>query len=255
MYDQIAPYYDLIHSGLIEDLKLLITLAAETDDPILELGCGTGRLLLTLSRVVHTSIGIDNSPAMLEIARKKLTKESIYVRERVSLVEGDITSFGLDQRFGLVILPYNTLFHLDRSGRRNCFRCVDQHLRPGGRLVIDIDNPFEIADPVEDGILILERSMIEPGSDQLVLQMTSSWVDTDTQQRHMTWIFDASPIAGGEISRTVVKSVFHYVNAHELEVELRSAGLKLIALYGDYDREPYGEQSSRLLVVAEKSDY
>jgi SAM-dependent methyltransferase len=253
MYDQIAPFYDLIHRGLKEDLKLLITLSAEAGDPILELGCGTGRLLLTLSRVGHTVIGIDNSPAMLEIAGKKLAKERASVRERVSLVEGDMTSFKLSQRFSLVILPYNTLFHLDRSGRRNCFRSVDQHLHPGGKLVIDIDNPFEIADPIEDGILLLERSMIDPGSDQLILQMTSSWVDNDTQQRHMTWIFDASSIKGGAISRTVVKSVFHYVNAHELEEELRSAGLKLSALYGDYDREPYGEQSPRLLVVAEKS--
>ena len=224
------------------------------NDPILELGCGTGRLLLTLSRVGHSAIGIDNSPAMLEIARKKLAEERTSVRERVSLVEGDITSFELSQRFGLVILPYNTLFHLDRNSRRKCFRCVDEHLRPGGRFVIDIDNPFEIADPVEDGILLLERSMIEPGSDQLILQMTSSWVDSDAQQRHMTWIFDASSINGGAISRTVVKSVFHYVRAHELEVELESAGLKLSALYGDYDREPYGEQSPRLLVVAEKPD-
>jgi ubiquinone/menaquinone biosynthesis C-methylase UbiE len=254
MYDQIAPYYDLIHSGLKEDLKLLITLAAERDDPVLELGCGTGRLLLTFSRIGHTVIGIDNSPAMLGIARKKLSKESVSVRERVSLVEGDITSFELNQRFGLVMLPYNTLFHLDWSGRRKCFRRVERHLRPGGRFVIDIDNPFEIADPVEDGILLLERSMMEPGSDQLILQTTSSWVDTDTQQRHMTWIFDTSSISGGAISRTVVKSVFHYVHSHELEVELRSAGLKVHALYGDYDREPYGEQSPRLLVVAEKAD-
>jgi len=254
MYDQIAPFYDLIHNGLREDMRLLITLAAEVGDPILELGCGTGRLLLTLSRVGHTVIGIDNSPAMLEIAGKKLAKERVSVRERVSLVKEDITSFKLNQRFSLVILPYNTLFHLDRSGRRDCFRKVEQHLHPGGKFVIDIDNPVEIADPMEDGILLLERSMTEPGSDRLILQMTSSWVDIDTQQRHMTWIFDASSIKGGAISRTVVKSIFHYVHAHELEAELKSAGLKLNALYGDYDQGPFGEQSPRLLVVAEKPD-
>jgi hypothetical protein len=70
----------------------------------------------------------------------------------------------------------------------------------------------------------------------------------------MTWIFDASSIKGGAISRTVVKSIFHYVHAHELEAELKLAGLKLNALYGDYDQGPFGEQSPRLLVVAEKPD-
>jgi hypothetical protein len=69
----------------------------------------------------------------------------------------------------------------------------------------------------------------------------------------MTWIFDTSSTTGGEVSRTVVKSVFHYVNMHELEVELRSAGLALHAVYGNYDREPFDEQSPRLLVIAEKS--
>ena len=254
MYDLIAPYYDLIHSGLKEDLGLLVTLSAEMGDPILELGCGTGRVLLTLSRVGHTVIGIDNSAAMLALAREKVTQERSSVRQRISLVEGDITSFELNQRFGLTILPHNTLFHLDRYGRRKCFRRVTQHLRSGGKFIIDIDNPYEIADPIEDGILLLERSMIDPSSDELVLQMTSSWVDTGAQERHMTWIFDSSSIAGGPINRTIVKSVFHYVTAHELEVELSSAGLKLQTLYGGYEQEPYSDQSPRLLAVSEKSN-
>jgi SAM-dependent methyltransferase len=254
MYDQIAPYYDLIHSGLKEDLVLFISLSAEVGDPILELGCGTGRLFLTLCRIGHTVIGIDNSPAMLEIAREKVAKERNSVRDRVSLVEGDITSFELNQRFGLAIIPYNTLFHLDRNGRRKCFRRVEKHLHPGGLFVVDVDNPFEIGDPVEDGYLLLERSMIEPGSDRLILQMTSSWVDNDTQQRHMTWIIDESSINGGAVNRKVVKSIFHYVNPHELEEEFRSAGLRLKALYGDYDRTPFGEDSPRLLAIAQKPD-
>lgn len=252
MYDQIAPIYDLIHGDLKADLEFHIRQAAETQDPILELGCGTGRLLLPLARTGHKVTGIDNSSAMLEITRGKLEKESDHVRDRLSLVEGDISFFNLEQQYGLTILPYNTLYHLDGAGRRNCFICVHRHLIPGGRLLIDIDNPVEMSDPVDDGILLLERTMTAKGGDTVIVQTTSSWVDIDAQQRHTTWIFDASAAAGGPINRSVVTATFHYVNVHEFEQELEAAGLKLTAFYGDYGLEPFGEQSPRLLVIAKR---
>ena len=62
MYDQIAHYYDLTHADLTDDIDFILSLAQAVNGPILELGCGSGRLLLPLARAGFTVTGVDNSP-------------------------------------------------------------------------------------------------------------------------------------------------------------------------------------------------
>ncbi len=69
MYDQIARFYDLTHAELTADLPFVLQLASEAGGPILELGCGSGRLLLPLARAGHSVIGLDLSGAMLAMQR------------------------------------------------------------------------------------------------------------------------------------------------------------------------------------------
>jgi SAM-dependent methyltransferase len=73
MYEQTAKYYDLVHAELKDDIPLVLTLAGQGKGPILELGCGTGRLLLPLARAGYEVIGLDNSPAMLAKAKARLS--------------------------------------------------------------------------------------------------------------------------------------------------------------------------------------
>ncbi|MGD2050002.1 MAG: hypothetical protein PVH03_10910, partial [Chloroflexota bacterium] len=95
---------------------------------------------------------------------------------------------------------------------------------------------------------ILERLMVDPTSDNHILQMSSSWVDQQAQIRHVTWIFDSSPRNGGQTNRTVVETELHYFFAHQYEVMVDSIGLVLKDMYGDYDSTPYSEESPRLLM-------
>jgi len=250
MYDQIAHLYDLVHQELMDDVDFVVKLAAQSGEPVLELGCGTGRLLLPLARTGHVVTGLDNSAAMLGIAEQKITSESKAVKQRIELVDGDMTSFGLKERFRMIIVPHNTLMHLNRAQVDDCLRCIRRQLHENGRLFIDVENPLISADSTEDDLLMLERTMIDPISGATVLQMASSWVDTEIQLRQIVWIFDSTPQGGGSIQRLVVKEKFHYLFAHELEVALEAAGLKLDSTFGDYDGENYGEGSPRLLMVA-----
>ena len=248
MYENIAKYYDLIHQELVDDIEFAINLAATVGDPILELGCGTGRLILPLARSGYEITGLDNSAAMLEIAQNHIQGETEGVQKRIQLFTGDMTSFQFEGRYGLIIISHNTLMHLTQQQVKSCLNCVRHHLKPTGRLMIDVDNPETMVDPADDELLILERTVIDPATGDIIVQMNSSWGDQQAQTRYLTWIIDSSPLKGGVLIRTVISTEFHYLFAHQLEMIFNSGGLVLKNIYGDYDGTSYGEESPVMLM-------
>ncbi|MGW8319515.1 MAG: class I SAM-dependent methyltransferase, partial [Candidatus Promineifilaceae bacterium] len=164
MYDTIARYYDLIHGELTADIPLVIELAQEAADPVLELGCGTGRLLLPLARAGHEVVGLDNSPAMLDLARAKLAKEPAEVRQRVTLVTADMAMFELTQRFGLVMSLNSTLMNLPPMAMQATLNRANRHLLPSGQLLVDLDNPALLPGDAGESVLVLEQTMVDPSS-------------------------------------------------------------------------------------------
>jgi SAM-dependent methyltransferase len=250
VYEKIARYYDLIHAELTADIGFVLTLAARASGPLLELGCGTGRLLLPLARAGYTLTGIDNSPAMLSLARERLAAEAEEVRQRVTLVPADMTALELADRFALVIISYNTFMHLAPPQKTTALQCIRRHLRPGGRLFIDLINPLAAAQTPEDRLLTLERVLAEPGTGNVLVQMASSRVDLEQQVLHITWLYDTSPPAGGPVQRSVVQARYYYLYPHELELMLEETGYRLEALFGSYSQTPFSEESDRLLALA-----
>jgi SAM-dependent methyltransferase len=96
--------------------------------PVLELGCGTGRLTRPLASLGFDVVGIDNDPALLE-----------WSAPRVTLVEADMRDFDLSARFALVTIPYNSLQLLpDEADQRRCFEAINHHLDPGGLLGLEV---------------------------------------------------------------------------------------------------------------------
>jgi SAM-dependent methyltransferase len=252
MYDRIAFLYDLLHEELKDDILFTMQLADLYGMQVLELGCGTGRLVLPLARTGHHIVGLDQSQAMIRIAEAKIAAERISVQQRAEIVEGDMSSFNLGRQFDLILIPHNTLMHLNPSQMQACFGCVLDHLRPAGRLLIDVDNPVEMADFGDDNLLYLEQILADRDTGKTILQMASSWVDTDLQIRHTTWIFDTSSASGGQVERIIVQSELHFQYAHQLDISLQTKGMKIESMYGDYDKNPYDEESPRLLLVAKR---
>ncbi|MEZ4594424.1 MAG: methyltransferase domain-containing protein [Chloroflexota bacterium] len=254
MYDQIARFYDLTHANLEDDLPLVLQLAAQADGPVLELGCGSGRLLLPLARAGHAVTGLDLSGEMLDRARRRVAKEATAVQARITLHQADITNFALPDatKFALVLVPYNTLFHLDTAQVLAMLRRVKEVLGENGRLFIDLANPVDIASTPEDALLSLENVLTDPETGELIVHLASNQLDTAEQTLHITWIYDASAPDGGLVHRTVAHGTYHYRYPHQLELLLQEAGFKLLYLWGDYDQSPYDETSNRLLVLATK---
>jgi SAM-dependent methyltransferase len=249
MYDRIACYYDLTHDNLTEDIPFVLALAQQAQGAVLELGCGSGRLLLPVARAGVTVTGLDNSPTMLARARERFTSEPTAVINRITLLEGDMTSFNLGHLFPLILIPYNTFMHLDTPQALATLRQARRHLQPDGQLVIDQDNPFTIANTPEDHLLSLENVLTDPATGDTILHMAANRLDTADQQLHITWIYDRSPTIGGAIHRTIAQATYHYRYPHQMELLLQETGFSHYTLLGSYGRTPFQENSPRLILI------
>lgn len=251
-YDNIAAYYDALHASLNDDIGLVLSLAAK-GGPILELGCGTGRLLLPLARAGRQVMGIDRSPAMLQRAKERLQSEPETVRQRVTLLCADMVEFSLGgPRFRLAVISYNTFMHLDATRAVAACRNVRRHLAPGGHLFIDVVNPLPVEQTPNDHFLTHERTLRDVENDKLVLVFAANRLNEGRQELNITWVFDASPLQGGAVQRQVASVTYHYYFPHQLELMLEEANLDVVGIYGSYRQAPYSEDAERLLVLARR---
>ena len=113
-YSLAAKYYDAAYSAKedLVDRDFYLDLAREYGGPVLELGCGTGRITLPLARQGVDVTGIDASRAMLEVLRAKLADEPAAIKRRVRVVEGDFRTLCLGDQFPMVVIPFRPMQHM-----------------------------------------------------------------------------------------------------------------------------------------------
>jgi SAM-dependent methyltransferase len=250
MYEQIARFYDLTHDALSEDIPLVLQLAREAEGAVLELGCGTGRLLLPLAQAGCRVVGVDNSRGMLARATVRLAQAPEMVRGRVTLLAQDFRQLTVEQGvFSLAVIPYNTFLHLETAAKRAVLRLVRGCLGENGRLFLDMTNPFWLAEMDEaEPEFVLEDELIDPQTGETVRQWSRGRVEAEAQTVRIEWRYE---VVGGE--ETAVSATYHYLFPHELELLLRQAGFRLQQVWGDYDATPFAEEQPRLLILAAKA--
>jgi SAM-dependent methyltransferase len=117
------------------DLPLWEELAQASGGPVLELGCGTGRVAVHLARHGHRVMGIDSDAALIGELRERSAAEGLAIDAEPS----DAARFSLDQRFGLILAPMQLIQLLpDSRARHECLRAAARHLRPGGLVALAI---------------------------------------------------------------------------------------------------------------------
>src|SRR5262249_7213750 len=134
-----AMFYDYCFHGLEGDVQFYIEEANKAGAPVLEIGCGTGRILLPVAKTGVEIVGLDRSPTMLAILRQKLAKLSTESQRKIELIEGDMRNFALGRRFNLVMIPYRAFLHLlTPKEQRQALTCIYEHLADNGRLIFNI---------------------------------------------------------------------------------------------------------------------
>ncbi len=236
--------YHAHHSHHLEDLPFWLDLASLAGGPILELGCGTGRVLVPLARAGLRCVGLDHDLARLRFLAGSLGQA---LDPKPDLLAADMRQFHLGRQFSLVILPCNTFSTFDDEGRRSCLERVRQHLRPGGLFAVSMPNPELWGRLPARSELQIEDEFILPESGNPV-QVSSSWRRTKSQFA-ITWIYDQL-LPDGNVERVAMQTV-HWRNSPETYFgEIQAAGLEIASMYGDFDRSAYAAGSPNLIIMA-----
>jgi SAM-dependent methyltransferase len=214
-YDAHAADYDRWTADLIDDVQWYVSLARDADEPIVELGVGTGRVAIPIARETGKRvIGIDVSPAMLAVGRQKAGDLAVELRE------GDMRDFTVEEPVDLVICPGRSLMHCRTwAEKRRVFEHVAATLRPGGRFAWNVFayNPSVAVANEGKGVR------------------------------------DAAPDNRIDLVRDHGVLSLWWMTRAEQEGLLDVAGLEVEGLYGGCHREPYDDTAYEMVWVARKS--
>jgi SAM-dependent methyltransferase len=250
LYDPFARYYDADFRDFQDDQPFYREMVRRTGGPVLELMCGTGRVLLPLAETgVHVT-GIDSSPAMLQIAREQA--EAAAITQYVTLLEGDVRSVELPTgKFAFVFVAVNSFMHLETvSDQLAALVTARQALTRKGTLVIDLFNPDPAEILREDNRIVLDREYELDGNH--VQKFVAIDSDAAEQLSRVTYIYDETTPSGALVRRTM-HFTLRWFYRFELEHLLMRAGFTLRAVYGSYDLDPYQSGCPRLIAVASPS--
>lgn len=253
-YERIAKHYDGAYEAMkLEDAPFYLELARESGGPVLEIGCGTGRVLLPIARAGVEIEGLDASPAMLSVLRSKLEKEPADVRRRVKLHSGDIRKFRLKKKFRLVTIPFRPLQHMHTLGDQiaaltNAAALLDRN----GRLVFDVFFPkFErVTSGVGEEQLEAEWP-IDGGKRRVVRHFRKDSYDKIRQ--NFTGRFLIRTYGGDKLVREEQGPLKMTWYTHEqMESLFLHAGLEVVEEYGSFAKAPLDNDSAEMIFILKK---
>jgi SAM-dependent methyltransferase len=262
-YDAVADFgvlYDAVPAYVNRsDVPFYLEEAASAGSPdapatVLELGCGTGRILLPLARAGHTVTGIERSKSMLARCEAKLAAEPRDVRDRVALHQADARQFTVaastGDGFRLAVAPFRILQHLTTTADQlRCLAAVRRHLVPGGRLVFDVFNPHY-------SLMTRDRSAEVEETPELRLA-DGRYLRRTVRVTRVRWVDQVSEIeliyhvrTGSAVERVVHAFPMRWYTPSELEHLLGRAGFRVERSYGTFDRGPLTDESPEIIIVA-----
>lgn len=247
-YDLIAPFYDVEHAHFLEDLDLYRDYATLCTGPLLELACGSGRLLVPLAQEGYHLTGVDTSARMLALAGEALQEAG--VAEQVTLVQQDICNLHLPQKYSLVFIALGSFAHLtSRKAQQQALAAIRAHIPTGGTLIVDISNAdARYMEHLSSQLLVQGTWRMD--DDSILTHMVSPASSDTAHLLELTHFYDQH-VQGGTIKRTVITTHLYLFERSEMELLLEQAGFVVKDVYGDYDLSPALLESKRMIFIAE----
>jgi SAM-dependent methyltransferase len=241
-----ARYYDAVYQQIRRaagDVEFYRELARAAGAPVLELGCGTGRVLLPIAELGIPCTGVDASQSMLDALAARNTLPTLRLA-RARMQDFDLG----EDRFGLIFSAFRAFQHLvEVEDQLACLERVRRHLAPGGCFAFDVFAPrLERVAVTEEPET--EDARFEYEGDEVV-RLTSIRRDPSRQLSFLRMRYQrrrGGEVVADEVTEFSMRHFFRY----ELEHLLARAGFGEIEIFGAFDRRPYDYVSGEQVVVA-----
>lgn len=225
-------------------------------DPVLELGCGHGRLTIPLARAGRKIVGLDLDWTCIHYLQSEIKEETQDLQKRVTIIQADMLQYQDDQIFGSIIIPCNTYSLFSAEERRHMLGNAAQMLNQRGMFIASVPNPTwikalheNLPGDEKDAESDLETIIQHPENKQPV-QVSSRLVSTSVGVR-WDWLYDQlSP--DGRVERFVKSAEHHLASLEMYQREFQEAGFKVIDQLGDFDGAAYDNEAPYLILAAKK---
>lgn len=256
-YRVTARYYDAAYAAKTDlvDLSFYLELARKSRGPVLEIGCGTGRVLLPIARAGIEIHGLDASASMLRVLKERLASEPPTVRKKVRMHAGDMRHFRLARKFPLVLMPFRPLQHMHTvADQISALRTAAHHLSPRGLFAFDAFYPDYKKIFAGIGEEVQELVWTLPGAPGKIIRrfFRKESVDKIHQTIHFTFLYrtyDGEEMVQEESERFAMT----YFTYPHLRALFLLAGLEPVAEYGSFQKTPLDNSSPEMIFLLRKS--
>ena len=253
----VAEFYDVEYAQYTansHDVDFFVNYAQKTNGKTLELGCGTGRVLIPTAQAGCEITGLDLSPYMLAKCREKLAGQTKEVQSLIKLIQGDMTNFSTSEQYALVTIPFRAFQHLIQvEEQKSCLHCAHRHLADGGLFILDVFKPSLPRLTDTRYLMEMEVNPPMPLPDGRVVKRTNRTAAFhNVEQYNDVEMIYYVKYPDGREERLVHAFPWRYFYRYEVENLLSLCGFKVVKLFGNFDKSDFNDDSPEMVFIAEK---
>ncbi len=245
-YDGVGDFYDAFANN--EDIPFYLENAKRYGSPILDIAAGTCRVSIKLAEAGFEVTALEKSKSMLDTAMRKVGELEEDVANRITIIRGDMQDFSLNQKFSLVIIPFSFGHALTTEAQLRTLRCIRKHLDDDGVFILDL-----YPGAIQNGHATFEEGPIRIGDGRMVTRRGE--IETDFVNQIMKVSIEYEIVQDDEnVSIVSVNSDAAIIYNREADILLQVAGFKIKKEFGSYQSSPYGNDSSRRILILKKEE-
>jgi len=246
-FDIYSALYDAEFGEKAEDIIFLQEYAKKQEGWLLELGCGTGRLLIPMAEAGIKITGIDNSWNMLQVAKEKIAREPIRVQRNIELVHARMQNFRLKKKFSLIVCMFNTFMYLiKRRDQLQALKNVHRHLDTNGLFINEVFIPsFTLKERTS------QHDIVDRKNQMRFRKVEKLRYHYDTQILDVDYIYEKiNDKSEAEVSY-VHSFQLRYTLYPEMKELLTKSGLEIVDVFSDFEKKPF-DVKNRMIIVSGK---
>lgn len=245
-----AELYDILFADLRFDMDFYLELASEVAEPVLEVACGTGRVLIPCMQKGVAIDGLDLYPAMLDRLKRRAAELGFAPR----LYQADMRDFSLPQRYRLIFIAFNGFAHsLTTDEQLKTLRSCRRHLLPGGCFALTLFYPGREVVNGPEGVPVLEHEVKDKATGHTFHLFDTRTLDRVRQIQHSRMEIQELDAGGQLVASHLSEADMRWTYKPEMELLLTLAGFRRCEIFGSFDRRPL-EQDTDLMIVTAWND-